>query len=526
MKRRDGLKLVTGAAMLGMPCIGNAQAAKPLRFVPDADLAVLDPVLTTNYQTRDHAFMVFDTLYGQDNAYRVRPQMVEGHRTEDDGKLWKLTLRDELTFHDGAKVLARDAVASIVRWSKRDSFGQALMARVDEISAPDDRTIQIRLKSSFPLLPDALGHFSPHVCAIMPARIAETDAFKSVTEVVGSGPFRFKPNERVPGSRVVYEKFAGYIPRNEPAEGTSGGKRVHIERVEWLISPDIATTASALINGEIDWWGPPAPDLLPLLRRSANITLPLMSPAGTVAIIVLNQVQPPFDEPALRRALMSAVQQSDYMIAVQGEDRATWRDGVGYFCPGTPMANSAGMENLTRPRDLVATRKGLDAAGYRGERVVLLNPTDNPRFKAMAEVGADLLTKLGVNVDMQAMDWATVTQRRAKQEPVDQGGWSMFHTASSGPDQFNPAVHAFLSGKGRSGVVGWPSSSRIEELRNEWFAAEDLAAQKRVAERLQLQAFEDVPYIPAGQWLSPTAHRSNLHGMLTGFPIFWNLRRD
>src|SRR5437899_2917604 len=128
MKRRN---LLAVAAALAAPHIGNAQAAKPLRFVPDADLALLDPVLTTNYQTRDHGFMVFDTLYGQDDAYRIRPQMVEGHVAENGGKTWSLTLREGLRFHDGSKVLARDAVASVARWGKRDSFGRALMLRVD-----------------------------------------------------------------------------------------------------------------------------------------------------------------------------------------------------------------------------------------------------------------------------------------------------------------------------------------------------------------------------------------------------------
>ena len=187
------------------------------------------------------------------------------------------------------------------------------------------------------------------MCAIMPARLAETDAFKPITEMVGSGPFRFKADERVPGSRVVYEKFAGYVPRDEPAECTAGGKMVHFERVEWQIIPDTATTANALIKGEIDWWFSPPVDLLPLLRKSRNIAFPLLHPTGSMATMRFNQLHPPFDNPAIRRAILHAVRQSDYMTAVMGEDRANWRDGVGYFCPDTPMASNAGMENLTSP---------------------------------------------------------------------------------------------------------------------------------------------------------------------------------
>lgn len=523
MRRRS--LLAVSAAALAAPRIGNAQAAKPLRFVHDADLALLDPVVSTVYQTRDHGFMVFDTLYGQDNAYRIRPQMVAGHVIENDGKTWKLTLREGLMFHDGSKVLARDAVASITRWGKRDSFGQALIARVDEISAPDDRTIQFRLKTPFPLLPDALGHFSPNMCAIMPARLADTDAFKPISEAVGSGPFRFKADERVPGVRTVYEKFVGYVPRDEPAECTAGGKRVYIERVEWLVMPDTATVANALVAGEIDWSFSVQTDLLPLLRKSRNIAFPFLSPSGVMATMRFNQLHPPFDNPAVRRAIMRAVEQSDYMTAVMGEDRATWRDGVGYFCPDTPMATSAGMENLAGPHDLGAAHKELDAAGYRGEPVVILMPSGNPKWQALAEVSVDLLKKLGFNLDVQSMDFATMVRRRVNQGPADQGGWNVLHATFSGADLFTPAVHPYLRGNGRDGTVGWPTSARIEELRNAWFAADSLAARQKVAEQLQLQAFQDVPYIPLGQWRSPSAHRTDLQGILTGLALFWNIRR-
>ncbi len=400
------------------------------------------------------------------------------------------------------------------------------MARVDEVSAPDDRTIQFRLKTRFPLLPDALGHFSPSMCAIMPARLAETDAFKPISEMIGSGPFHFKADERVPGVRIVYEKFAGYIPRDEPPECTAGGKVVHFERVEWLVMPDTNSAANALIKGEIDWLFSPQVDLLPLLRKSPDIALRLLNPTGVMATMRFNQLQPPFDNPAIRRAILHAVRQSDYMTAVMGEDSANWRDGVGYFCPDTPMASHAGMENLASPSSVDVGRVALASAGYRGERVVLLMPTDVPKFTSLAEVTADLLRKLGMNVETRSMDMATVVQRRVNQEPVDRGGWSVFCTIFAGVDQFNPAVHAYLRGNGRDGNIGWPTSARIEDLRNEWLAASDLTAQKKAAEQLQLQAFWDVPYVPLGQWRQPTAHRTDLQGMLTGLPLFWNIRRS
>ena len=226
----------------------------------------------------------------------------------------------------------------------------------------------------------------------------------------------------MPGSRVVYEKFAGYIPRQEPADRTAGGKVVHIERVEWSIVPDTATVASALTTGEVHWWGYAD---VGFVAAAAQIQVPGVPHPGAQrhhCHHALNQLQAPFNNPALVRRAILHVTQSDYMTAIQGDDRSTWRDGVGYFCPDTPMASDAGMENLTASRNIDALRKEVEASGYKGERIAVLGPMDIPSTKAIAEVTADLLKRLGVNLDFQAMDWATVVQRRVKQEPVDQGG--------------------------------------------------------------------------------------------------------
>ncbi|HTZ77778.1 MAG TPA: ABC transporter substrate-binding protein [Stellaceae bacterium] len=525
MRRREFL--AGSAAALAMPAVARAEAAKPLIFVPQADIAVLDPIWTTTYPTRDHAFLVFDTLYGVDADYKPQPQMLAGGVAEEDGRRWTLTLRPGLKFHDGTPVLARDCVASIKRWGARDSYGQALLAATDEIQATDDKTIAFRLKRAFPLLPEALGKAPPSICAIMPERLATTDPFTQVTEMVGSGPYRYVAAERVPGDRVVYERFAGYVPRSDGTpSGTAGPKIAHIERVEWRIIPDGATVAAAMQQGEIDWWLVPPADLLPLLRRDRRVKIAVGDPAGYIATLRFNQLTPPFDNPALRRALIGAVTQSDYMIAAVGDDPAMWKDHCGYFTPGTPMASDAGMEALTTPRDLAKVKRALEAGGYKGEKIVILAPTDIPSAKALADISNDLLKKLGMTVDYQAMDWATLVQRRTKKEPVDQGGWSIFHTSWSGSDQLNPIGHVFLRGNGANAAPGWPTSPKLEALRDQWIAAPDFAAQKKLAVELQLQAFEDVPYIPLGQYAVPTAYQANLTGVLEGSPKFWNIRRS
>ncbi len=524
LTRRTALAGATAA--LAAPRIARAQPSRLLKFVPQSDLTILDPVWTTAYVTRNHGLMVFDTLYGIDASYAAQPQMVAGHVVEDDGRRWTLTLREGLRSHDGERVLARDCVASIRRWGARDSLGQSVVAVTDELSAPDDRTIRFRLKRPFPLLPDALGKAGSSICAIMPQRVADTDPFKQVTEMVGSGPFRFKADERVPGSQVVYERNPAYLPREGGAPSfTAGPKIAHFDRVEWHVLPDPATAGAALQAGEIDWWEVPSVDLLPMLRRDGRLVVEVQERTGYMGCLRMNQLVPPFDNAALRRALLGAVSQADYMTAAAGTEPGAWRDGVGVFCPESPMSSDAGLAVLTSPRDMAQVRRDVAASGYKGERVVMLLPTDLPGLKALRDVGADMLKQAGLDLDVQAMDWGTLVQRVAKQDPVAGGGWSLFHTYWSGLDQFNPAVHTYLRGNGRAANRGWPTSPRLEALRDEWLAAPDVAAQKRIAAEMQIQAFADVPYIPLGQMMAPAAYRRDLSGVLSGFALFWNVRR-
>ena len=528
MKRRTLLQTAgAGAAVLAAPRLARAQKDRVLKFIPQSDLTVLDPIWTTAYVTRNHGYMVFDTLFGTDGALQPSPQMAEGLTVENDGKLARIVLRDGLKWHDGEPVLARDCVASIERWAKRDAFGQTLMAYTDELSAPDDKTIQFRLKKPFVLLPTALGKSPTNFPAMMPERLAKTDAFKQVTEMVGSGPYRFNAKERVPGHLIVYERFADYKPREggKPV-WTAGPKIVNFDRVEWQIIQDPATAAAALESNEVDWWENPTGDLLSLLRRNGHIKVEIQDPTGLMGAMRLNHLTAPFNNPAIRRALLKAVNQEDFAIAVAGVDPKMHHVPTGLFCPGTPMASDAGLDVFRGPRDYDAVKKEIAAAGYKGEKVVLLAPTDFPVLKALADVCADTMQKAGLNVDYQAMDWGSVVQRRAKKDPTDQGGWSVFNTFWAGLDQYNPVGHAFLRGQGEAGgQPGWPSSPRIEELRTQWLDAPDVAAQKKIAEELQLQALVDVPYVPLGQVLIATAYRDSIAGVLNGFVLFWNVKR-
>jgi peptide/nickel transport system substrate-binding protein len=523
MKRRNFL--ASAAATLAAPNLAGAQGRSVLKIIPEGDLAIVDPVFTTATVARNHGYAVFDTLYGQDDSYAIRPQMVAGHVVENDGKLWTLTLREGLKFHDGEPVRGRDCVASIKRFAARDAFGQALMAATDEVSAPDDRTIRFRLNKPFPLLPNALGKTGTPMPCIMPERLAMTDPNRQVTEMVGSGPYRFKADERVPGSRVVYEKFAGYVPRADgPATFTAGPKVAHFDRLEWHVIPDGSTAVNALMNGEVDWVQNPLVDLLPLLRSNPRLQF-RPDVIGGISVMRFNCIQPPFNNPALRRALLGAIDQAEFMTASMGEDASLWKDGVGLFTPGTPLASDAGLAPLKGARDLARVRAEIAAAGYKGERVVMLGAVDYPASNARATVGVDLMRKLGFNVDYQAVDWGTTIQRRAKKDPVENGGWSIFFTDLTGTNNFDPAAHLGLRANGDRAWFGWPDNARIEALRGAWFDAADLEAQKRICAELQEEFMKAPAHMPLGCNYLPTAFSRGITGVRMGFPQFYDVKR-
>ncbi|MBS7810948.1 ABC transporter substrate-binding protein [Roseococcus pinisoli] len=523
MLRRSLIRGMAAAPALAMPAQLRSATATTLRFVPVVDLAFLDPIVTGAYVTRNHGYMVFDTLYGMDSNLGISPQMVEGHVVSDDDKRWDLTLREGLLWHDGTKVLARDCVASIRRWAKRDAFGEALLAATDELSASDDRTIRFRLKYPFPLLPTALGKVSVTCCFMMPERLANTDAFQQVPEMVGSGPFRFRADERVAGVRSVYDRFEGYRPRADGvSDWVAGPKVVHYDRVVWSTMPDAATGTAAVQAGEQDWQEATLHDLVPTLRRNRNLTIDVLDPRGFTCQMRMNCLQPPFDNPAIRRAVMGAIDQAAFVTAIAGSDPAFQLTPLGFFPPGTPLASDAGVGALSAPRDYDRVRRDLAAAGYKGEKVVLLVPADSFSQKALGDVAAGLLREAGMNVEYTALDFGSVLQRRNRRTPVEEGGWSLFVINWQALDWMNPAIHATLRGDGA--FPGWFTSPRMEALRERWFSAPTLADQQRVSQEMQSLAFEEVPFYPLGVYRQPTLYRKSVTNVNRGTPTFWSVR--
>jgi peptide/nickel transport system substrate-binding protein len=525
MTRREFAAAAASLAAFGFGTRAKGADANTLRFIAQSDLRVLDPIWTTAYITRNHGYMVFDTLFAIDSKFKPHPQMVGDYDISPDKLRYSFTLREGLKFHDGQPVRGADCVASLKRWMARDALGQTLATVVDEMTGADGKNFTIRLKEPFPLLIDGIAKVSSLAPFIMPERLAKTDPYQQVTDMVGSGPFKFVAEEFQPGHLVVYVKNTDYVPRSEPSSWASGGKVVKVERVEWLYVPDAMTKVATLASGEVDWWENPPPDIWPVLTGNPDITLTDASPLPSMGCLRFNQLLPPFDNVKMRQAVLAVADQADFMTAFAG-DPQNWEVCPSFFTCGTPMSSNAGSEAMTGKRDFEKAKKLIAEAGYKGEKIVVLDGVDQPLIHAEALVAADFLKKLGLNVEVAASDWGTLVTRRASKKPIDEGGWNVFGTGWVGADELDPSVNVMLRANGEAAWFGWPKDDKLEELRTQWLKATDSEARQEIAVKIQERAFEVVPYVPTGQWTDKTAYRKNVKGVISAPAFFmWNVEK-
>ncbi|WP_158287867.1 ABC transporter substrate-binding protein [Falsiroseomonas bella] len=512
--------LLATALPAGQAAAQTATRASTLRVAPETLTRVLDPHFTTSFTTRDFAYLVFDTLVAVNDRWEPTPQMLERWERSADGLTWTFTLREGLAWHDGQPVTAEDCVASIRRWGARDALGGAMMRATAALEVVDAKTFRLTLREPFGLVLQALGKPGAMVPMMMPARLAATPPMQQIPEVIGSGPYIFAADEYRPGDRIVVRRNPAYRPRSEPPVWASGGKAARMERVELIAMPDVSTQVSALTTGEIDYVERLPADVLPVLERNRAVRVATVSSYGYQGILRFNHLHPPFDNPQVRRAVMLAVNQADYLAAVAGRPEFA-RECRSMFGCGTPLESTAGMPERA---DFAAAQRMLRESGADlSTPIVIIHPADAPGIAALGLVSQDLLTRLGLRVDLQSMDLNTYFGRRARMD-----GWNLAHTTNTVPDMQSPLLNPFVNGSGRQGgFAGWPQDAEVERRRAEFARAQDDAARKRISDEIHRRAAEGGFYMPLGQFTAASAWRSELNGVLTGPAMFlWNISRN
>jgi peptide/nickel transport system substrate-binding protein len=524
MRLKPSLRAACAAALLAAAFVPAAHAqTRTLRFVAHADVKILDPTFTTAYISRNFGYMVYDTLFAQDEHGQPKPQMVDKWSTSKDNLTWTFTLRPGLKFSDGKDVTAADAVASIQRWAARDAFGAALGKAGADWSAVDAKTFKLTLKEPFGMVLDALAKPSGFPPVVLPERLAKLPTNAPINEVVGSGPYLFKRDEWMPGSKTVFVRNPNYVARSEPPSGLAGSKKGKFDRVEWLYLPDSNSAVAALKKGEVDFIEQVPADYITPLRSDPNVKL--LSAGTQQGQLILNQLHPPFNNAKVRQAVLKAVSQERFNAAMGYPLDMRMRYCATYFICGSANETSAGAEPYRTP-DVAKARQLLQEAGYKNEKVVLLVASDVPYLNALSLVALQTLKSMGLNVEPVTMDWSTIGARRAKRDAPEAGGWSAYTTVANEFAINSPIVSTYLSAACGNTLPGWPCDQKLDELRTAWIREPVPAKRKQLLDAFQARAYEAVPYVNLGQYTPAAAARKELKGaekLWSGIPNVWVL---
>jgi peptide/nickel transport system substrate-binding protein len=531
LSRRQIVGAGLGAGMVAAsPSVLRAQSvaagARTLRAVMQSDLRVFDPIWTTANITAYHGTMVYDTLFSLDANFQPQPQMVGRWSLSDDKKTYTFELRDGLGWHDGTPVTAADCVASIRRWAQVDPGGQAIMDRVADLSKKDDKTFVIVLKQPFGMLVGELAKPVTRCCFIMRQKDASVPPTEQVTSNIGSGPFVFNKSLAEPGVRYVWDRNTKYVPRSEPASGLAGSKVVKLDRVVWENISDQQTALAALQAGEIDFYETPPLDLIGQLESDPKIKVDVLNKNGNIVILRMNWLHKPFSEQKARQALLYLVDQNAFMNA-SFADPKYYRPVTSIFGNDTPMSNDENIDWYKHGVDLDKARQLFKESGYAGEPVVVLQATNMAYMSNSEQLIAAQLRKIDVNAQLAASDWGGVVTRRANQQSDDKGGWDIFVTGDSDYSHSDPIGLSTLMANGLNSWYGWPDNKDYEALRTKWADAETLEERKQIARQMQRLAWDFVPTVLLGQYVSPVAYRANVHGFI-GMPEiipFWNVQK-
>ena len=515
------------SALSSAPALSQDAKDNTLTAVLHTDLVGYDPTITSSNVVAYHGAMVYDMLFGNDEDQIPQPQMVDTFTTSEDGLTWEFTLREGLKFSDGSDVTTADVIPSIARWEARSSLGKRLAAVTAEMKPVDDMTFQIVLTEPYPLLPSFLGSPVTPVLFIMPKAAAETSPDESITEYTGSGPFMLNLDETRPGVRYVYDPNPYYVPREEEPSGLAGGMNVYLDRVVFENMPDAQTAVAALQAGEIDFYEVPPPDFLPMLESDPSLTVEDVFKVGKEGYIALNWLQPPFNDVRARQAVLWSLDQ-EQILKANFSDPKWYTTHGSWFTYGTPLANDANTDWFKNGPDQEKAKALLEEAGYDGTPVTILQATDRAVYNDTATVLAQQLRAGGFEVKVEAVDWATVLERRPNKGTPEEGGWNIFISQFNGLTNSNPYLFNHMATTGEDGWFGWPSDEKNEELRAAWIAAETPEERKEIATEIQANAWDIVPHALFGHWDQPVAFSSDYSGFVSIPSVlpFWNVKKQ
>ncbi|MER9294807.1 ABC transporter substrate-binding protein [Mesorhizobium sp. M0510] len=494
-------------ALVGVLSVG-AVRADTLRVMQGTALKTVDPIVTTSGDTQIHGYLIYDKLFEFDSHGTARPQLADKVDLNSDKKTYTITLRKGLKFSDGTPITTDDVIPSVKRWESRDVVGGLLGARTKEMVKVDDLTFRIQLNEPFDV-PSALASIVGNIPFIMPKRVASLPSTVQLTDTTGSGPYQFDYSNWNPGQTAVYTKNPFYISRNDTPSFYWGKKEATFDKIEISAVPDANTAMAAMLTDKEDIWLTPSLDNALALRKDPKLVV--SNGYFVQSFIMLNHAVPPFNNPKASLALTYLIDQKEIMQITVG-DPQFWHTCYAYLtCEGTYGDESA-YSGHRGAMDYEKAKELFKEAGYDGKPIVILDETDWPSAHATALYLGQQLRKIGVQVDLQSMDWATLSTRRTSKAPASEGGWSLYSNYVEVGNGGNPLTHLAMAANCDKAWFGWPCDEKIEQLRAAFANSVDESEKKKITFELQARASAYVPFVMTGEYGIPSVYGADLEG--------------
>ena len=508
-------KMATAGAVL-FACVAPASAqgtpAVPVKGgVIDVSTIGEPPTLDSMVSTADIVGMIsqhiFETLYTFDEKWSPKPLLADGMPTfADGGKSVTIKLRPGVKFHDGSDFDADDAVASLNRWLTLSPRGKSVAATVTKVEKVDALSVKLTLTGPLaPLLP--LLSFNNSAAIMLPS----DKTGPQMTETIGTGPYRLI--ERKPDQFIRLGRFEGYKSPPGAADGYAGARGNHLDEIRFVPVPDANSRVEAMLAGQHQYSESMPVESIDRLKGKAGIAPIILKPFG-FPIFAMNMRKGIMTNLDLRRAVQTALGPEDMLAAAFGEKEFYTANGALYpkpFVWNSDMGVKAyGQANAKAAGELLKSGK------YDGSPLRILTSRQYEFHFKMAQVAAEYLKACGFKVQLDVVDWATLTQRRGNPDL-----WDIFITHS--PFLPEPSLNSVYAD---SSPIGWTSPKKNEVLAA--FNTE-LDPAKRVAIFAELQGliFADVPFYKVGDFNALRARSVKLKGMNElPWPAFWNASLD
>ncbi|AXV18246.1 peptide ABC transporter (plasmid) [Neorhizobium sp. SOG26] len=499
------LAFLVATALVAAPSLLMAQEkGGVINVATIGEPPTLDPMTSTADLVGIVTQHIFETLYTFDKTWNVTPLLAESlPEVSDDGKTYTIKLRSDIKFHDGSDMASDDVVASLNRWTKLASRGKQAAGFIESISAADPSTVVIKLKQPYAPLASLLA-FNNSAAIIIPAeKQADT-----MTDFIGTGPYMLK--ERKADQYIQLARFDGYKARSGESDGYGGARKQYLDEIRFVPVPDANTRVEAAVSGQYDYI-----DSLPVESfdklKASTATQPLMLKPFGYPVFVFNTAEGVAKDVEVRKAIRQALNMEDMLAAAFGSTDFYALDGNIYPEPYA-WATDIGAEGNYNVADPEGAAGAAKAAGYDGKPVRILTSRQYEFHYKMAQVAAEYLKLAGFQVDMQVVDWATLTQRRA-----DKALWDIYITHS--PFLPEPALIGSLS----PSSPGWWDTPVRKEAVDAFSAESDPKKRVELWAKVQKAVYDEVPFMKIGDFNAVSAMSTKLQGVDPApWPYFWN----